>query len=153
MDAYMVCISEMKPDLLDGTYRSPYVFWRDQSFVDAHLFLEAVMAAPHGQVEKFVESDGKIEAVLKNEKKLYGDNAALLQEGIYRYVDFMAGLLWDIQPRFDRQLAECMFGEILQKGLLDTCLRGLFCVNDSYCEDGDWVFNETTNEWELEKDR
>lgn len=150
---YMACGYEMKPDALDGTYRSPYTFWRDKSFIDAQLFLEAVMAAPHGQVVKFQKSNKGVEAVLKPEKKLYGEKAALFQEQIYNYVDFMGKIAGDIQPRFDGQLAECMFSEILRKGLLDMKLRGAFCVNDGYCMDGDWVFNETTNEWELEKDR
>lgn len=148
---YMASGYVMKPDLLDGTYRSPYTFWRDKSFINAQLFLEAVTAAPHGQVVKFRENAGKIEVVYKPEKKIYGEKAALLQRHVYEYLEFMGNILCDIHPRFDGALAECMFSEILRKGLLDSSLRGAFCVNDGYCSDGDWVFNESSHDWELHK--
>ena len=148
---YMACGYEMKPETLDGTYRSPYTFWRDKSFIDAQLFLEAVTAAPHGQVVKFKENNGKIEAILKTEKKLYGEKAAQFQTEIFNYICSIANLLGDISPTFDAKLAECMFSEILRKGILDKSLRGMFCVGDGYCSDGDWIFNETKNSWGLKR--
>ena len=150
---YLASGYKMKPDILSGTYRSPYSFWRDKSFSDAQLFLEAVTAAPHGQVMKFEERNGKIEAILKKEKKLYGENAAQFQNEIFEYVRWMASLLKEIEPTFDSKLAERMFSEILRKGILDASSRGMFCVGDGYCSDGDWIFNEIKNAWEIRKEK
>ena len=146
---YMACGYNMKPDLLNGTYRSPYAFWRDKSFITGQLFLEAVMAAPHGQVVKFNKNHDKVEAILKPEKKLYGEKAALFQKEIYSYVEFMGKILVDISPLINGKLAECMFSDILKSNFLDSNLKNAFCVGDGYCSDGDWVFNENTNKWEL----
>lgn len=146
---YMMCGYNMKPDILDGTYRSPYTYWKEKSFIDTQLFLEAVTAAPHGQVVRFKEVNGKIEAELKPEKKIYGDNAEQFQWHIYQYVKELGKILGDIDPKFDGALAGVMFGEILRKGLLDSALRKKFFVNDEYCMDGDWMFDESKNSWEL----
>lgn len=146
---YMACGYEMKPDKLNGTYRSPYTFWKNKAFIDAQLFLEAVTAAPHGQVVKFKEDVDKIEPILKKEKKIYGENAALFQKEIYSYVEHMGAMLGKLEPEINGGLAECMFSDILNENFLSSKLRGAFCVGDGYCCDGDWVFNESANHWEL----
>ncbi len=148
---YMVSGYEMKPELLDGTWRSLYSFWNSKCFMDTQLFLEAVTAAPHGQVMKFKKMGGKTEAVLKAEDKVYGEKAETLQKPIFDYVAQAGRILGDIAPRFDKELAQVIFSEILREGLLDPCLRGCFSVNDGYCMDGDWVFNETIHDWELHR--
>ena len=70
------------------------------------------MAAPHGQVVKFNKNHDKVEAILKPEKKLYGEKAALFQKEIYSYVEFMGKILGDISPLINGKLAECMFSDI-----------------------------------------
>jgi len=149
---YMVSGYEMKPELLDGTYQSLYTFWRSRMFLDTQLFLEAVTAAPHGQVVKFHETQGGVmEAELKPEREIYGKKAEEMQTYIFEYVELMGELLRDIQPRFDKSLAEVIFSEILRKDILDSGLRGIFSVNDGYCMDGDWIFNEAIHDWELQR--
>lgn len=150
---YMVSGYTMKPEALDGTYRSLYSFWKSKRFLNTQLFLEAVTAAPHGQVVKFYKKEGKSEAILKPEKSIYGEKAAELQTPIYQYVQWLGSILKDIQPRFDKELAENIFSEILNKDFLDPCLRGTFYVNDGYCMDGDWIFNESAHDWELRRDK
>jgi len=148
----MVSGYEMKPELLDGTYQSLYTFWRSRMFLDTQLFLEAVTAAPHGQVVKFHETQGGVmEAELKPEREIYGKKAEEMQTYIFEYVELMGELLRDIQPRFDKSLAEVIFSEILRKDILDSGLRGIFSVNDGYCMDGDWIFNEAIHDWELRR--
>ena len=146
---YMACGYNMKPEQLNGTYRSPYTFWKHKAFIHAQLFLEAVTAAPHGQVVRFERQDGEMKPILKEEKKIYGENAAGFQNEIYDYVTRMGQILSDINPKLDGEIADHMFSEILREGILDRSLRGAFCVGDGYCSDGDWVFNESSNKWEL----
>ena len=150
---YMACGYNMKPEQLNGTYRSPYTFWQHKVFIDAQLFLEAVTAAPHGQVVRFERKDGEIKPILKDEKKIYGENAAGFQDEIYEYVARIGRILSDINPKLDGEIAERMFSEILRGGILDRSLRGAFCVGDGYCSDGDWVFDENSNKWELKQIR
>ncbi|GLC82493.1 hypothetical protein [Lacrimispora brassicae] len=147
---YMISRYTMKPERLDGTYRSLYNYKR--FFKSTQLFLEAVTAAPHGQVVKFYEEQGKIKAQLKQEEKNYNKKIEEIQECIYSYVETMGNLLKDIKPRFDKELAECIFSEILREGLLDSSLQGVFSVDDGYCMDGNWVFDESRHEWVLRRD-
>ena len=65
----------------------------------------------------------------------------------------MGNLLKDINARFDKELAEKIFSEILREGLLDSDLQGIFSVNDDYCMDGNWVFDEKLQDWVLNRDR
>lgn len=151
---YMVSGYQMKSELLDGTHQSLYSFWKSPMFINTQLFLEAVTAAPHGQVVNFFDSpNGKMEAKLKSESEIYGEKAAEMQKYIYEYVEEMGSWLKDIDPRFDRELAEYIFSEILRIDLLDSSMRGTFSVNDGYCMDGDWVFNEAIHDWELRRNR
>lgn len=150
---YMVCGNNMKPDALYGTYRSPYTFSSARTFDCGRiqLFLEAVTAAPHGQVVKFFEQEGRVEAVLKEENEVYGKNALELQTYIYQYIEILGRILKDIYPKFDGKLAENMLGELFNDCILDSCLNEKFYVGDGYCSDGEWVFNEERNQWELRK--
>lgn len=150
---YMVTGYEMKPDDLGGTYRGLYNYWRSPSFIDTQLFLEAVTAAPHGQVVKFCQTDGEVKAKLKTEDRIYGEKAAVLQEQIYRYVDWMGRITEGISPRWNADLAENIFSEILRYRILGPELSGEFFVNDGYCMDGNWSFNTTESHWELNKQK
>lgn len=148
---YMVSRYTMKPEKLDGTYRSLYNY--NRFFRSTQLFFESVTAAPHGQVIKFYEEQGQIKALLKQEKKRYTIKTEKIQESIYYYVETMGNLLKDINARFDKELAEKIFSEILREGLLDSDLQGIFSVNDDYCMDGNWVFDEKLQDWVLNRDR
>lgn len=148
---YLVTAYHMKPDALDGTYRSVYSFWKSRMFENTQLFLEAVTAAPHGQVVNFYEKDGKLEPHLKEEDSIYGENAKIMQQFIYRYFENIGQWTEQIRPHFSKDLAELIFSEILRTGILDPKVRGMFRVNDEYCMDGDWIYDEKQGDWKLQR--
>jgi len=149
---YLATGFNMKPGKLDGTYRSVYNFWQSKMFEDTQLFLEAITAAPHGQVVKFVEIDGKIEPVLKTESAEYGEKAEKMQRYIYQYFEKMAHWTKEIHPRFSKELGELIFSEILRVNILGKESHGLFNVNDQYCMNGSWVYDEETNDWKIKRE-
>ena len=149
---YMVTDYQMKPEKMYGTSRGLYSFWESKRFDDNKLFLESVAAAPHGQVVRFEECDGKEQAVLKKENSIYGKNALILQEPIYLYLEDMAKMLDGLNANFDKNLAECIFSEMLQDGALSKDMQGMFIVEDGYCAGGEWIFDEGKNKWVLRKD-
>lgn len=149
---YMVTDYHMKPENGYGTSRGLYSFWESKRFDDNKLFLESVAAAPHGQVIRFEEQDGKERAVLKKENAIYGKNALVLQEPVYCYLEEMAALLDGIESRCDKNLAECIFSEMIQEGALSKDMQGMFLVEDGYCAGGEWIFDEGKNKWVLRKD-
>ena len=146
---YLACERNMKPVKINGTCRSPYTFWRDKSFIKGQLFLEAVTAAPHGQIVKFKKDGEKIVPIMKTEKKLYWEKAEPFQKTIYSYVEFMGAIMERYHLQVNGRLAERMFSDIQCKGFLNDNLKDTFCVGDGYCSDGDWVYNETKGDWEL----
>lgn len=147
---YMVSGYTMRPEKLDGTYRSMYTFWESELFDDAQLFLEAITAAPHGQVIRFAERAETVEAILKDDTE-NSEKAAVMQNAVYRYVEKMGALLNEIHPRFDKKLAECMFFECLRNGVIDSELYDYFQVGDGYCVDGNLVFEGSNQKWNIVK--
>lgn len=148
---YLATAYFMKPDILDGTYRSLYNFWKSRAFEKTQLFLEAITAAPHGQIVNFYEKDGKIEANMKDEDPMYGENAEKMQKFVYEYFEKMRRYSGGLPLRFNKELSETIFFEILRPGILGKECKGLFKVNDGYCMDGSWVYDEAAGDWKIQK--
>lgn len=148
---YLVTGYTMKPDDLGGTYRSLYNFYKTPMFEYTQLFLEAVTAAPHGQVICFCEKEGHIEARLKTEKNIYGENGQKMQKYIHRYLEAMGKWTMGIPFRFRKDLAEAIFSEVLRVGIFGSEASGMFQVDDGYCMDGNWIYDEKNGDWQLQK--
>ena len=148
---YLATAYFMKPDRLDGTYRSLYNFWKSKMFEKTQLFLEAVTAAPHGQVVNFYEENNTVKANLKTESTVYGKNAEKMQAYVYSYFKNMSGWFKELDFHISKELAETIFFEILRPGILGKECRGMFRVNDGYCMDGDWVYDEKVSDWKLQQ--
>lgn len=148
---YLATAYFMKPDRLDGTYRSLYNFWKSKMFEKTQLFLEAVTAAPHGQVINFREENNTVRANLKMENTVYGENAEKMQIYIYSYFKKMSTWFQELDFHINKELAEAIFFEILRPGILGKECRGMFRVNDGYCMDGDWVYDENVSDWKLQQ--
>lgn len=149
---YMVTGYSMKPDCSGGTYRGLYNFYQTPLFDDTQLFLEAVTAAPHGQVVHFFEKDGHMDARLKAEKSVYGENARAMQQYMYQYLEKMGKWSHNLQLHFRKDLSATIFSEILRVGILGKEAEGMFQVDDGYCMDGSWIYDEVHGDWKLEKD-
>lgn len=146
---YMVTDYKVKPASIDGTYRSLYSFWTNPAFLQTTLFLEAITAAPHGQVVHFHDENGKIKAVLKDENRDEYEKAKDCQKYIISYVECMGQILEEIHPKFNKELVSKIFDQLLKADLLSKELKTFFTVNDEYCNDGNWVYSERVQEWRL----
>ncbi len=146
---YMLTEYKIKPAAINGICRSLYSLWTEPVFDQTTLFLEAITAAPHGQVIKFTKSEGKMMPVLKSEENTAYEKAAKCQEYIYEYVEQIGKVMQNINPVFNHQLAMKMYGEIKRQGILSNDMKAFFSVNDDYCNDGSWVYSEEDQEWKL----
>lgn len=149
---YLIMDYQMKPEKLHGTFRGLYSFWSSRRFDENKLFLEAVAAAPHGQVVRFEDQKGKETAVLKPESECYGKDALIFQKPVYQYIEDMGLLLKNINFYIDKNLVECIFSEMLQEKALAPAILHLFSVEDGYCAGGEWFFDEEKNKWIIKTD-
>lgn len=148
---YLISGYEIKPERLGGTYRSLYNFWTARMFDKTSLFLEAITAAPHGQVVNFYEKNGMIEANLKRETETCSKYVEVMQQAICSYIGDIANIVKEVDMRFDKELVKCIFSEIQRDGILDKEIQAFFTVNDEYCNDGEWTYNEKERKWELKR--
>lgn len=146
---YLATEKNVKPERLNGVSKGMYHFWSNPVFSKMTLFIEAVTCAPHGQVLCFKESNGQIVPVLKETENRGFLRAKPIQEGILEYVDLMGNLLAEIPHRFSHKLVLDLFTEIQRQNFLGSGLRQIFAVNDEYCNDGEWYFEESLGEWKL----
>ena len=61
----------------------------------------------------------------------------------------MGSLLAEIPHKFSHNLVLDLFTEIQRQNFLGSDLRQIFAVNDEYCNDGEWYFDESLGEWKL----
>lgn len=146
---YLATEKNVKPEKVNGVTRGMYHFWLNPIFSKMTLFIEAVTCAPHGQVIHFEERNGQILPVLKEKENKEFVKAELFQEKMLEYVNFMGDLLSEIPHKFSHNLVLDLFTELQRKGLLNSELKQMFAVNDEYCNDGEWYFDEKRNEWKL----
>lgn len=148
---YLATAYFMKPDALDGTYRGLYSFWKSKTFEKTQLFLEAITAAPHGQVINFYKEADHVKAHMKQEDPIYGENAKEMQKFVYGYFEKIQRCSNGYMLHINKELAEAIFFEILCPGILGKECSGLFKVNDGYCMDGSWIYDEAASDWKLQK--
>ena len=147
---YLVTEYNIKPLALGGSCASLYSFKMSKLFENTQLFLEAVTAAPYGQLIYFEKNtNGSVSPVYKEDGESCWRSAKKLQEYIYEYVELFGSLLKDISPKFDKELAEAILSEVLRAGLFGEKLKGTFTVYDGYCMDGEWVYDEKETKWVL----
>jgi hypothetical protein len=147
---YLATEYNIKPEKVGGECYSIYSFGKDKVFEYAQLFLEAVTAAPHGQVIRMKEQDGKFEPVMKDENETCYIAAKYMQEEIYKYIRTMGKILGDTKTKFDKNLAADILAEILRPNILSSTMQDVFTVHDNYCKgDGEWKFDSENNEWVL----
>lgn len=148
---YLVTEYNVKPLLLHGKCSSLYSFKTSGLFEYTQLFLEAVTAAPHGQLVCFNDTPEKVMPVFKESGESCWHSAQKFQASIYEYVGVLGGILNEIQPFFDKELAETILSEVLREGLFGSEMKGAFTVYDGYCMDGEWKYDEEGTRWVLEK--
>lgn len=149
---YLATEYNIKPLKLGGSCLSLYSFKTSKLFENTQLFLEAVTAAPFGQLICF-EKDGEsgVVPIYKEETESCWVSAKKFQEYIYEYVEMMGAILKHIQPYFDKELAETILSEVLRAGIFSEKMKGIFTVYDGYCMDGEWIFDEKETKWKLAK--
>lgn len=146
---YLALGYTVKPPKEGGICTSVYRFQTSKTLWKTQLFLEAVTAAPHGQLIKFEDRNGKVWPILKERRETQYDIARLLQKGIYTYIEEVGSLTKDINPSFNRKLSELILEECLRPGIFERDMKKIFQVNDVYCNNGTWVFNESSGQWEI----
>ena len=146
---YLATEKNVKPERLNGVSKGMYHFWSSPVFSKMTLFIEAVTCAPHGQVVCFEESNGQIIPVLKEKENKAFVKAKPIQESILEYVNLMGSLLAEIPHKFSHNLVLDLFTEIQRQNFLGSDLKQIFAVNDEYCNDGEWYFDESLGEWKL----
>lgn len=148
---YLIEGFEVKPEKIDGTVRGLYSFWTSPRLEKTRLFLEAVTAAPYGQLEYFQWNGTQAEPVYRGEETFYKDMAPL-QGSICDYIQHIGRVINHGKVRLDRDLAEKIYCEILRPGILEANLTKHFFVNDGYCMDGLWVYDGVKEEWKICRD-
>lgn len=148
---YLATEYNIKPPLLSGTCSSLYNFRTSRLFDDTQLFLEAVTAAPHGQLICFESEDLKTTPVYKRNIESCWKSARKFQDAIYHYVETVGTVVRDIHPHFSEELAETILSEVLRAGIFGDEMCGAFTVYDGYCMDGEWKYDEKGTRWVLEK--
>lgn len=147
---YLATEYNVKPLKLGGSCSSLYNFKTSKLFEDTQLFLEAVTAAPFGQLICFdKDENGSVLPIYKEKTESCWQSAKKFQEYIYEYVEMIGSILKDIQPCFDKELAETILSEVLRAGIFGEKMEGIFTVYDGYCMDGEWVYDEKETKWVL----
>lgn len=147
---YMVVSDEFKPEKLDGTCFSLYTFSNSPTFDKLRLFLEAILIAPHGQLQFFKVQDQQIVPVLGEFRSEQFENVKLIQECILRYTKEFGKIFEGMEIKIDRILVKLIFEELLRENILSTDLKKIFIVDDKYCMNGNWKMDRKTNDWKVE---
>lgn len=148
---YLIEGFEVKPVRIDGTVRGLYSFWTSPRLEKTRLFLEAVTAAPYGQLERFQWNSARVEPVYKEEESFYQDMLPL-QNSIYDYIQYLGKIANHKKFRLDKDLVEKIYCEILRPEILDASLTAHFIVNDGYCMDGLWIYDAIKEDWKICRD-
>lgn len=146
---YLATEYKVKPLKLGGECKSLYSFKTSKIFEYTQLFLEAVTAAPYGQLMYFEKENDQILPVYKKEGETCWRSAQKLQKSIYQYVELVGKLTNEIGPHFNEELAETILSEVLRKDIFSEELKGIFTVYDGYCMDGEWIYDEKETRWKL----
>lgn len=148
---YLIEGFDVKPVKLDGTVRGLYSFWTSPLLEKTRLFLEALTAAPYGQLERFQWNATRVEPVYRKEESLYKEMLPL-QNSICDYIQHLGKITNHQKFRLDRDLVEKIYCEILRPEILEANLTKHFIVNDGYCMDGLWVFDGEKEDWKICRD-
>jgi hypothetical protein len=113
------------------------------------LFLEAVLAAPFGQLKYFCKKEDVVEPIYDEDNKNYLI-AEQVQKGILDYCKKFTEAMKVMASAipFDKDLAEDITFVLTHNECLSDKMIEKIRVHDSYCSDGTLQFNKDTKKWE-----
>ena len=130
-------------------YKNIYNF-DDDNIIKLHqLFLEALTAAPHGQVIKMNKQDDEYVPVLKDYSKKCYLYAEPMQLGVLKYVETIEKTLNKFKFTIDSELVKDIFTEVSRPNLISNAIGDIFIVDDGYSNSGFWVYDFDQCGWFL----
>ncbi|MGN7169707.1 rhamnan synthesis F family protein [Paenibacillus cellulositrophicus] len=132
---------EFPGNTMEGCFADSQDYLSSNSSVYKYqLFLESILTAPHGQIEKIKNNHLDVQYAKEGHSQMIFDSLMEVHKGIKEYtadfLDYFGKYINEFNPSID--LIEGFIEVLLtDNNLLSTELKGIFSVEDNYCSSGE----------------